>query len=161
MLHGVDQNVSAVLIAAVTVLGGFLTAVVVARIAAHSTRGLERDRWTRELCASFIHATNESRDAIRIIVMGGPSRDGWSHHLTVAQKALLEIKMVAPSLRDDADRVWEACNALRLGVLKLDEATDTPAGPRVPIDRTRYVELDDAYRVAMLAFVAKVAEDLD
>lgn len=155
-----DNNVRDVLIAAVTVLGGFLTASVVARITVAATRGLERTKWKRELYASFIHSTNEVRDAVHLIVSNTEPGLAWAIHVDRAAQTLLEIKMIAPSMRKPAEAVWDAATALMSGVLKVESATVTPAGQAVPIDRSRYQPLDEAYRVAMLAFVDRASEEL-
>ncbi len=156
-----DDNVRDVAIALVTVAGGFGTALVVATITVRASRGLERAKWKRELYASFIHATNEIRDAFHLIATGMEPDPGWSDQMDRAQKLFLEIKMIAPIMRNPAEAVWSAVTGLSQGILKVDQAVTTPAGTHVPLDLTRYKELDDAYRVAMMSFVDRASKDLD
>lgn len=160
MVREMDNNVRDVLIAFVTVAGGFLTAMAVATITMRAARGLERTKWKRELYASFIHSTNEIRDAVHLIVSNTEPGLAWATHLDQGGRTLLEIKMIAPSMRKPAEAVWDAITALMSGVLKVESATVTPAGPAVPINRSRYQALDEAYRVAMLVFVDRASEEL-
>jgi hypothetical protein len=46
------------------------------------------------------------------------------------------------------------------GVVKLDSATPAQGGIQIPIDRSRWPTLDEAYRSAMVAFVDEAAKDL-
>jgi hypothetical protein len=156
----VDDNLRDVAIALTTVAGGFLTAFAVARITMGATRGLERDKWKRELYAAYIHSTNEVRDVFHQMATGTDPDPGWGAHMDHGQRLLLEIKMIAPDMRKPADAVWTAVAELTMGVFKAEQSTDTPAGRAVPLDLTRYRELDEAYRVAMVAFVERASEDL-
>lgn len=121
---------------------------------------MERTKWKRELYASFIHSTNEIRDTVRLIVSSTEPEPGWAAHVDQGGRTLLEIKMIAPSMRKPAEAVWDAVTALMSGVFKVESATVTPAGTAVPIDRSSYQALDEAYRMAMVAFVDRASEEL-
>lgn len=162
MIACVDPNLSAFAIAVVTVLGGFLTAVVVTKLNVQATGRLERAKWKRELYASFLHSCNEVRDAIHeVATFGGSPDEGWATESASAQKTLWEIEMVAPTMKTPSETLWTALMALVSGVLRVDKSVDRPDGYSViPVDRSSYEQLDEVCRLATIAFREAAAEDL-
>lgn len=61
-----DENLRDVLIAGVTVFGGFATAVVVSAIAADRERDLEGLRWRRALYAEALRIETRIREAVNV-----------------------------------------------------------------------------------------------
>jgi hypothetical protein len=120
-----DANIRDVLVASLPVIGGVLVAVLVARIAANRTMDLERAKWKRELYATYIHAADGVRDGVRGALLGHQN-DGWAANIGIAQKALVEIKILSPGMATVAGAMWDAAGQLMTGVLKM-EATHPSA----------------------------------
>lgn len=160
----VDAGTAAILGALIGLLGAVVTAtvtVLAVRITTSGGRDLERMRWRRELYATFLHSSDEVRDAIHVASMGGPVDDGWATKLSDASKAYWEIRIVAPSMSKPASALKDATDGLMRNVFRVEQATELEGGYRhVPIDSTRYPELDEVYRVSMLAFIEAAAADV-
>jgi hypothetical protein len=88
-----DDNSRTVLIALITVVGGFLTALFVTRMTVASSYRIERDKWKRELFAGFHMDASVLRDAIHTFVSGTEPNAGWGDHVAEGQRRLSEIKI--------------------------------------------------------------------
>jgi hypothetical protein len=161
-----DPTLAAVLTASLPVIGGILVAVLVAKITADRTKALERDKWKRDLYATFLHAAGQVRSGIRKAVdqlPGGarpPPDTPWVDYIQVAQKALAEIRIIAPEMGTVAGELWDATGALMKGVVQFDSARVLPDGVEVQLDRTNYQELDERCRLATEAFIKAAAKNL-
>ena len=152
-----DPNVRDLLIAALPIIGGVLVGILVAKITADRTRQLEREKWKRELYATFIHSATEVRDAVHLIASREDPDDGWGAYIGKAQQALVEIRMIAPAMRGPADAVWDAAGKLMRGLPIVTKPE--PDGTVVMLDRTQYNELDEACRAANEAFVDRASRE--
>lgn len=143
----IDQNTRDVVIALVTVAGGFLTAVVVTQIGAGQSRRLERDRWRRELYASLMRNTEELRDAARDLSNGDEPDDARIEEARRGgYQATMEIRLVAPRMRGPTDALHHAAVWLFSRMC---------TGPT-----SQWGELDECYVKAYQAFIEAARKDL-
>ena len=154
-----DPNVRDVLVATLPIIGGVLVGILVAKITADRSRQLEREKWKRELYASFIHSASEVRDAAHLIATGMDPGEHWGSNLERAQRDLVEIKIIAPSMRGATEAVWTAITNLMKAMVKLNAATPTPSGAAIPIDLSRYQELDAPCRLTIQAFIDRASAE--
>ena len=152
-----DPEIQQLPVAALPVAGGVVVGVLVARITADRTRQLERERWRRELYASYIHAVDGVRDAFHLGAGGSTPEEDWGDHLDRAGRLFVEIKMTAPSIAEPATRVYEAVSGL-VKLLRIVASGDN-GDAVVTMDVDAYRSADEACRLANARFIEAAARE--